>query len=86
MKRKSVKRSLTLLLTAMLSLSLAACSGNSANNESAPTAAPPADATAAPQEEATLNPDEPAWKLDTSPIDLTWFVGANWYAHSWGRA
>ncbi|WP_042196473.1 extracellular solute-binding protein [Paenibacillus camerounensis] len=86
MKRNSVKRSLTLLLTAMLSLSLAACSGNSANNESAPTAAPPADATAAPQEEATLNPDEPAWKLDTSPIDLTWFVGANWYAHSWGES
>lgn len=86
MKHKSVKRSLTLLLTAMLSLSLAACSGNSANNESAPTAAPPADATAAPQEEAKLNPDEPAWKLDTSPIDLTWFVGANWYAHSWGES
>lgn len=86
MKHKSVKRSLTLLLTAMLSLSLAACSGNSANNEGAPTAAPPADATAAPQEEATLNPDEPAWKLDTSPIDLTWFVGANWYAHSWGES
>ncbi|CAM4431674.1 extracellular solute-binding protein [Paenibacillus typhae] len=86
MKRKSVTRSLTLLLTAMLSLSLAACSGNSANNESAPTAAPPADATAAPQEEAKLNPDEPAWKLDTSPIDLTWFVGANWYAHTWGES
>ncbi|MBY0009116.1 extracellular solute-binding protein [Paenibacillus typhae] len=86
MKLKSVKRSLTLLLTAMLSLSMAACSGNSANNESAPTAAPPADATAAPQEEAKLNPDEPAWKLDTSPIDLTWFVGANWYAHSWGES
>ncbi|KUP20767.1 extracellular solute-binding protein [Paenibacillus sp. DMB5] len=86
MKRNSVKRSLTLLLTAMLSLSLAACSGNSANNESAPTAAPPADATPAPQEEAKLNPDEPAWKLDTSPIDLTWFVGANWYAHTWGES
>lgn len=86
MKHKSVKRSLTLLLTAMLSLSLAACSGNSANNESAPTAAPPAEATAAPQEEAKLNPDEPAWKLDTSPIDLTWFVGANWYAHTWGES
>lgn len=86
MKHKSVKRSLTLLTTAILSLSLAACSGNSANNESAPTAAPPADATAAPQEEAKLNPDEPAWKLDTSPIDLTWFVGANWYAHSWGES
>ncbi|AIQ21291.1 extracellular solute-binding protein [Paenibacillus sp. FSL L8-0436] len=85
MKRKPVKRSLTIMLTLMLSLALAACSGNSGNNESAPTAQP-ADSTQAPQNEATLNPDEPAWKLDTSPIDLTWFVGANWYAHSWGES
>ncbi|MEK4061580.1 MULTISPECIES: extracellular solute-binding protein [Paenibacillus] len=85
MKRKPVKRSLTIMLALMLSLALAACSGNSGNNESAPTAQP-ADSTQAPQNEATLNPDEPAWKLDTSPIDLTWFVGANWYAHSWGES
>lgn len=85
MKHKPVKRSLTIMLTLMLSLALAACSGNSGNNESAPTAQP-ADSTQAPQNEATLNPDEPAWKLDTSPIDLTWFVGANWYAHSWGES
>lgn len=85
MKRKPVKRSLTIMLALMLSFALAACSGNSGNNESAPTT-PPADATQAPQNEATLNPDKPAWALDTSPIDLTWFVGANWYAHSWGES
>lgn len=85
MKHKPIKRSLTILLASMLSLTLAACSGNSGNNESAPTT-PPADATQAPQNEAALNPDEPAWALDTSPIDLTWFVGANWYAHSWGES
>nr|WP_301953234.1 extracellular solute-binding protein [Paenibacillus tritici] len=33
-----------------------------------------------------MNGDEPAWKLDTSPVDLTWFVGANWYAHTWGES
>ncbi|MGP3785656.1 extracellular solute-binding protein [Paenibacillus sp. 1A_MP2] len=32
------------------------------------------------------NPDEPAWKLDTTPVDFTWFVGANWYGHTWGES
>lgn len=85
MNAKSVKRSFTVVLSVMLSLALAACSGNSGNNESAPSAQP-TDAGQPPQEQTTLNPDEPAWKLDTSPIDLTWFVGANWYAHTWGES
>jgi putative aldouronate transport system substrate-binding protein len=85
-KSKSVKPFLAIILAVILTLTMAACSSNSANKESAPTAAPQADTTPAPQAEATQNPDEPAWKLDTSPIDLTWFVGANWYAHTWGES
>ncbi|MEK4329319.1 extracellular solute-binding protein [Paenibacillus sp. FSL R7-0312] len=86
MKSKSVKPFLAIILAVILTLTLAACSSNSANKESSPTTAPQADTTPAPQAEATQNPDEPAWKLDTSPIDLTWFVGANWYAHTWGES
>ncbi|GBF77136.1 hypothetical protein PA598K_05664 [Paenibacillus sp. 598K] len=86
MKHRMLKPSLTLLLTGALALGLAACT-NSENNEPPATTKPtntteqqPTDTT------AELNPDEPAWKLDTSPVDLTWFVGASWYAHSWGES
>lgn len=83
MKRKYMKQGALLVLAAILTLSLAACtnSGNSPNN--APSSQP-GDQTQQPPDAAAPNPDEPAWKLDTSPIELTWFVGANWYAHSWG--
>ncbi|WNS45961.1 extracellular solute-binding protein [Paenibacillus sp. MMS20-IR301] len=74
------------ILALTLTLTMAACSNNSASNESAPTAAPQTEATTAPQAETALNPEEAAWPLDTSPVDLTWFVGANWYAHSWGES
>lgn len=86
MKSKSVKPFLAIILAVILTLTMAACSSNSANKESSPTTAPQTEATPEPQAEATQNPDEPAWKLDTSPIDLTWFVGANWYAHTWGES
>lgn len=26
---------------------------------------------------------QPGWKQDTSPVTLTWFVDANWYANRW---
>lgn len=29
---------------------------------------------------------EPGWKEDTSPVTLTWFVDANWYANRWNTA
>lgn len=86
MKSKSVKPFLAIILAVILTLSMAACSSNSTNKESSPTTAPQTEATPEAQAETSLNPDEPAWKLDTSPIDLTWFVGANWYAHSWGES
>ncbi|OMF08251.1 hypothetical protein BK129_06685 [Paenibacillus amylolyticus] len=33
-----------------------------------------------------LNQEEPSWKLDTTPVNLTWFVGAEWYGHTWGES
>jgi putative aldouronate transport system substrate-binding protein len=80
MKRNLIKPGLALVLAAILTLGVTACT-NSANNKPTPQ---PTDSTQPPTSEVKLNPDEPAWKLDTSPIDLTWFVGANWYAHTWG--
>ncbi|WP_238649584.1 extracellular solute-binding protein [Paenibacillus piscarius] len=86
MKSKPVRPVLAAMMAITLALSTAACSSNSATKENTPTAAPQAEATTAPQAEAKLNAEEPAWKLDTSPVDLTWFVGANWYAHTWGES
>ncbi|NQX49180.1 extracellular solute-binding protein [Paenibacillus tritici] len=86
MKSKPVRPVLATLLAVTLTLTLAACSSNSASKENTPTAAPQAEASPSPSAEAKLNGDEPAWKLDTSPVDLTWFVGANWYAHTWGES
>lgn len=85
MKRKSMARRLSLVLVLILSLALTACTGKSGGDEGA-TNKPPAEPPKEQQTEVKLNPDEPAWKLDTSPTDLTWFVGANWYAHSWGES
>ncbi|MFF2911572.1 extracellular solute-binding protein [Paenibacillus sp. NPDC057934] len=80
MKRNFLKPGLTLVLATSLALSMAACSNSS--SESSPTPQP-TDSTQPPSE-TKLNPEEPAWELDTSPVDLTWFVGANWYGQTWG--
>lgn len=29
---------------------------------------------------------EPGWKGDTSPVTLTWWLDANWYARTWGES
>lgn len=86
MKSKPVRPILAAMMTVTLALSIAACSSNSATKENTPTAAPQAEASSEPQTETKLNAEEPAWKLDTSPVELTWFVGANWYAHTWGES
>lgn len=87
MKRTFMKLSLTIALAFVLTISIAACT-NSGNNENTPSNQPTnnGQTNTGTTEEAALNPDEPAWKLDTSPVDLTWFVGANWYPHSWGES
>lgn len=83
---KRIKTLTTLMLTGVLALSMAACS-NSGNNGNKPAnqsaESPNAEATPA---ETALNPEEAAWKLDTSPVELSWFVGASWYAHKWGES
>ncbi|OBZ08350.1 hypothetical protein A8L34_23845 [Bacillus sp. FJAT-27264] len=82
MKRNLLKPGLTLVLATSLALGTAACSNSS--SESSPTPQP-TDSTQPPSE-VKLNPDEPGWKLDTNPVDLTWFVGANWYGQTWGNS
>lgn len=82
MKRQRLQRSASVLMALILVLSLAACMSNNQKNT------PPQDSDPGSQNDTPavveLNPDEPAWKLDTSPVELTWFVGASWYGHTWG--
>ncbi len=84
MKRSYMKPAVALILTVILAVTLAACSKS--ENTNTTSTAKPADTTSSPpvEADAKLNPDEPAWQLDTSPVELSWFVGASWYGHSWG--
>ncbi|QJD86327.1 extracellular solute-binding protein [Cohnella herbarum] len=92
MKRSLIKKGMVLALAVIMTIVMAACS-DSGKNENTPSSQP-ADNTQQPTEsaqqpatgETAQNPDVPAWQLDTSPVDLTWFVGANWYAHTWGES
>ncbi|MFF2092241.1 extracellular solute-binding protein [Paenibacillus sp. NPDC058174] len=83
MKHNRMKQGVAVILAVILMLSMAACT-KSEPKESTPTEKP-AESTP-PAGEAAPNPDEPAWKLDTSPVELSWFVGASWYAHAWGES
>lgn len=85
MKHKHLKQSLAVVMAIVLMLGLAACSGSGNNNKS-PNAEPANNKQSENTPAVTLNPDEPAWKLDTSPVDLTWFVGASWYGRTWGES
>lgn len=95
MKRgKRLQQSLAVLFSLLLVFSLAACMSDGQQNK------PPANTNSntntnnntnsntsgdsGASGEATLNADEPAWQLDTSPVELSWFVGASWYGHTWG--
>ncbi|MHA7963985.1 extracellular solute-binding protein [Paenibacillus sp. CAU 1782] len=86
MKLKSFKKGLMLAMAVVLTFTLAACTNSGGNNNPSPTNGNSTQQPEATPGETALNPDEPAWRLDTSPIDLTWFVGASWYAHSWGES
>ncbi|BBI36604.1 extracellular solute-binding protein [Cohnella abietis] len=87
MKRNHIKQGIALVLTVILVLSMTACAG-SKSNESKPTSSTPASTqqSEVPSGESTPNPDKAAWQLDTSPVELSWFVGASWYGHSWGKS
>lgn len=75
---------MVIFLAMIVVLIVSACS-KSEPSETTPTSQPTNNSEPAPGE-VTLNPNEPAWKLDTSPVELSWFVGASWYAHSWGES
>lgn len=73
---------LTLLMICLMS-GLSACSeSEQSEDRGAPTKA---DFTEQIQS-LNLNLEEPSWKLDTTPVNLTWFVGAEWYGHTWGES
>lgn len=82
MKRQHLQRSASVLMALILVLSLAACMSNNQKNTRSQDSGPGSQNDTPAVVE--LNPDEPAWKLDTSPVELTWFVGASWYGHTWG--
>ncbi|MGX1830136.1 extracellular solute-binding protein [Paenibacillus taichungensis] len=83
MKLGFIKYSMIIYWAIILMLVSSACSRSEQNvNPSLPQPAHPKQQPA----EYRPNPDEPGWKLDNTPVDLTWFVGANWYGHTWGES
>ena len=85
MMRRSMKQGTSLILAAILALGLlAACSKSEESKPSAQPSASSQSPSATASGETAPNPDAAAWQLDTSPVDLTWFVGASWYGRTWG--
>lgn len=90
MKQHHLKTIVAIMLIFILALTIAACTDNGKNDEkkgdNKPTSTTESNSNnEQPSGDATPNPDEPAWQLDTSPVELSWFVGASWYPHSWGE-
>ncbi|MHA7582596.1 extracellular solute-binding protein [Paenibacillus vandeheii] len=83
MKTSFIKHCMLIYWSIILMLVLAACSGSEQSENLSPPQ--PAHPIQQPGEHKP-NPDEPAWKLDTTPVEFTWFVGANWYGHTWGES
>ena len=81
---KKWKRLTAFVLAAAMLLGIAAC-GEAETSETVGGAESSAETGAEAGESAsTVNPDEPAWKSNTEPVDLTWFIGASWYPYTWG--
>jgi len=87
---KRLQKGLAILFSLILVFGLAACM--SKESKDTPPASSNSNANSGNQRNnggtdltgggGTMNADEPAWKLDTSPVELTWFVGASWYGHT----
>ncbi|MCL6663864.1 extracellular solute-binding protein [Paenibacillus amylolyticus] len=73
---------IALLMTFLMS-GLSACSESEQSEDRG--ASTKADFTEQIQS-LNLKLEEPSWKLDTTPVNLTWFVGAEWYGHTWGES
>lgn len=84
--KRNLKQSMAILMAMVLMLGLAACSSGSNNNAQPSNTPANSNTQTTDTPTVTLNPDEAAWKLDTSPVDLTWFVGASWYGRTWGES
>lgn len=84
MKSKS-KKMMTLLMAAIMVLSLAACGSNgNANKESANNKAANTNTQESTEPAVTPSADEPGWKSDTSPITFDWYLNFSWFPNKWG--
>lgn len=84
MKSKS-KKMMTLLMAAIMVLSLAACGSNgNANKESANNKAANTNTQESAEPAVTPSADEPGWKSDTSPITFDWYLNFAWFPNKWG--
>lgn len=83
---KKYKKILAALLCTGMVVSLAGCGqdGQSAETKEEQTGTEAVQQEEAAEESAAADVDGPAWQKDTSPVDLTWFVGASWYPYTWG--
>lgn len=87
MKRKPIRKVLSLLLALVLLGLVAAGCGSSGSQQEKTTAATStagqSGGTTAAQ--PTLSPDEPGYKLDTSPVTFQWYLHDNWVSMpEWG--
>ena len=89
---KKWKRITAAALAAVMMLSLTACKkdgSKDADSTQTGQAETSAAVTEGSREETTAAGSEadaaqPAWKSNTDPVDLSWFVGASWYPYTWG--
>lgn len=89
---KKWKRITAAALAAVMMLSLTACKkdgSKDADSTQTGQAETSAAVTEGGREETTAAGSEadaaqPAWKSNTDPVDLSWFVGASWYPYTWG--
>lgn len=99
MKKLSKQGKRLVAVAVMLSISFNLMSCNNTNTTTQPVDnTTPQNETTAEQvtagqttaEQETTPPsqvdDGARWQEDTSPIDLTWFVGASWYGRTWGES
>ncbi len=81
---KKWKRLAAFVMAAAMLLGIAACSEAETSETAGGAESSAETGTAAGGSESAVNPDEPAWKSNTEPVDLTWFIGASWYPYTWG--